>query len=119
VHLFGFIIRIYHDSAQSHECQVFKRSLNIIVKPITKKISISEFTRGPLQNDLRAACCTSIFYTSFGLLANIQTGRKEIRKTERGKKSEKITYIIEGEIIQLNMKYGDIDFEYLTEVLLM
>jgi len=81
-------------------------------------ISISEFTRGPLQKDLRAACCTPVFYIGFGLPANLQTGRKEIRKTEREKRG-KITYIIEGKIIQLNMKYGDICFEFLTEVLLM
>jgi hypothetical protein len=29
-----------------------------------------------------------MFYVSFGLLANIQTGRKEIRKTEREKGKE-------------------------------
>jgi hypothetical protein len=67
---------------------------------------------------MRAAFCTSIFYISIGLLTNIQTGRKEIIKTER-EKGEKITYIVLGEIIQLNVKYGNISFEFLKEVSLM
>lgn len=68
------------------------RSFKIFFKCYRKinnvNITISEFTRGPLQEVLRAACCTSMFYVSFGLLANIQTGRKEIRKTEREKGKE-------------------------------
>ena len=49
---------------------------------------ISEFTRGPPHKVLQAALWTPIFYIGFGLLANIQTSRKEIRKTKKEKGEE-------------------------------
>jgi hypothetical protein len=82
--------------------------------------SISEFTRGPLQEVLRAARCTSVFLRRFWPTSQY-TNRKEGNKKdrERERKWKKITYIIEGETIQLNMKSGDISFEFLNEVFLM
>lgn len=45
--------------------------------------------------------------------------KQEGNKKDTGRKMKKITYIVEGVIIQLNMKSGDISFEFLNEVLLM
>lgn len=47
------------------------------------------------------------------------TNRQEGNKKARERKTENFTYIIEGVIIQLNMKSGDISFDFLNEVLLM
>jgi hypothetical protein len=78
-------------------------------------ISISEFTRGaapkgPASRVLHINILHKLWPTSQ------YTNRQEGNKKDRERKGGKIAYIIEGEIIQLNMRYGNVSFEFLTGV---